>query len=194
MLVFAEGAARDRLEAVMVDATKAIIDDARMIADSDRWFRNSSAEIDTHRDGPTLEAAGLSFLTLTYARLFPVSADTSHAAWLSQTRDVQVGTAPALGLIAVRDRYDRAQSIAAGRRWQRLHLNATLNGVALQPVNQPIERIDRQRQTGGSDDCARRIADLTGPGWQATFSFRAGYSDRQGVPSPRRRLEDVIVA
>ena len=99
-----------------------------------------------------------------------------------------------LGLIAVRDRYDRPQSIAAGRCWQRLHLDATLNGVALQPVNQPIERIDREQQTGGSDACARRIADLTGPGWQATFSFRAGYCDRQGPASPRRRLADVVLA
>ncbi len=194
VIVFPEGAARDRLEAAMVDATKAIIADARMIADSDRWFRNSSAEIDAHRDGPTLEAAGLPFLALTFARLFPVSATTSHNAWLSQTRDAQVGTAPVLGLIAVRDRYDRAQSIVAGRCWQRLHLDATRNGVALQPVNQPIERIDRERQTGGSDEYARRIAELTGAGWQATFSFRAGYCDRKGVASPRRRLADVIVA
>ena len=194
VIVFPEGAARDRLEAAVVDATKAIIADARMIADSDRWFRNSSAEIDAHRDGPTLEASGLSFLTLTYARLFPVSAKTSHDAWLAHTRDVQVGTAPALGLIAVRDRYDRAQSLAAGRCWQRLHLDATLNNVALQPLNQPIERIDRDRQTGGSDEYARRIAELTGAGWQATFSFRAGYCDRQGPASPRRRLADVVVA
>ncbi len=193
VIIFPEGAARDRLETAMVEATQAIVADARMIADSDRWFRNSSAEIDAHRDGPTLEAAGLPFMTLTFARLFPVSAATSHAAWLSQTRDLQVGTAPVLGLIAVRDRYDRPQSILAGRCWQRLHLDATLNGVALQPVNQPIERIDRERQTGGADDYARRIAELTGGGWQATFSFRAGYCDRQGPASPRRRLADVVV-
>lgn len=192
VIVFTQSDSRNLLEGAMVDATKAIIADARMIADSDRWFRASSAEIDAHRDGPTLEASGLSFLTLTYARLFPVSATTSHEAWLSHTRDVQVGTAPALGLIAVRDRYDRAQSLAAGRCWQRLHLDATLNGVALQPLNQPIERIDRERQTGGSAEYARRIAELTGPGWQATFSFRAGYCDRQGVASPRRRLTDVL--
>ncbi len=194
VIVFPESAARDRLAAVMVDATKAIIADARMIAASDRWFRNSSAEIDAHRDGPTLEAAGLSFMTLTFARVFPVSAKTSHDAWLSQTRDVQVGTAPVLGLIAVRDRYDRPQSILAGRCWQRLHLDATLHGVTLQPVNQPIERIDRERQTGGSDEYARRIAELTGAGWQATFTFRAGYCDRQGPASPRRRLADVILS
>ena len=56
-------------------------------------------------------------MTLTFARLFPVSAATSHAAWLSQTRDLQVGTAPVLGLIAVRDRYDppsRSSPAAAG--------------------------------------------------------------------------------
>ena len=74
VIVFPESAARDRLEAAMIDATKAIIANSRMIADSDRWFRNSSAEIDAHRDGPTLEAAGLSFLPLTFARVFPVSA------------------------------------------------------------------------------------------------------------------------
>ena len=146
VIIFPEGAARDRLETAMVEATQAIIADARMIADSDRWFRKSSAEIDAHRDGPTLEAAGLSFLTLTYARFFRCRRRQATTAWLSQTRDLQVGTAPALGLIAVRDRYDRAQTIAAGRCWQRLHLDATLNGVALQPVNQPIEMIDRERQ------------------------------------------------
>jgi len=194
VILFGEGTERDRLAAAMVDATQSIIADEPMIADSDRWFRKSYAEIDEHRDGPTLEAAGLSFLALTYARLVPVSAKTSHDAWLSQTRDTQVGTAPVLGLIAVRDRYDRAAAIAAGRSWQRLHLAATLTGVALQPVNQPIEVIDRERQLGRSGEFARRIAELSGPDWQATFSFRAGYSARRGVASPRRRLADVLLA
>ncbi len=193
VILLTDGAARDRLETTLIDATKSIIADERMIADSDRWFRISSAEIDEHRDGPTLEASGLSFLSLTYARLFPVSAKTSHEAWLSQTRDTQVGTAPVLGLIAVRDRYDRTQAIAAGRFWQRLHLDATLNGVALQPVNQPIEMIDRERQLGESGDYAGRIAELSGSDWQATFSFRAGYCARSGVASPRRRLADVLI-
>ncbi len=197
VIVFSDGAARDRLEAAMVEATKAIIADARMIADSDRWFRNSSAEIDAHRDGPTLEAAGLPFLTLTYARLFPVSAATSHAAWLSQTRDVQVGTAPALGLIAVSDRYDRAQSIAAGRCWQRLHLDATLNGVALQPINQPIERIDRERQIGRKRRlCAsHRRTDRRRLAGDLRFSRRLLRPDRRREPAspPRRRHPRVMV-
>ena len=193
VILLAEGAGRDQLEAAVIDATRAIIADERMIADSDRWFRTSRAEIEEHRDGPTLEASGLSFLALTYARFFPVSAKTSHDAWLSQTRDTQVGSAPVLGLIAVRDRYDRVQTIAAGRCWQRLHLDATLNGVALQPVNQPVEMIDRERQLGQVGDFARRITALTGSDSQATFSFRAGKCSRSGVSSPRRRLADVLL-
>jgi hypothetical protein len=183
---------RRRFDAAVVEATEAIIADKPMIADSDRWFRASSREIDAHRDGPTLDAAGLSTLTLIFAHLFSVSAETSHKAWLDQTRDVQLPTAPLAGLIAVRDRYDRPGAIAAGRAWQRLHLDATLRGMALQPLNQPIEMIDRERQTGSGAAWDRRVAALTGDDWQATFSFRAGYSSTAASASPRRRLADIV--
>lgn len=164
-----------------------------MIADSDRWFRGSAKEIDAHRDGPTLDAAGLSTSTLIFARLFSVSEDTSHAAWLKQTRDVQVASAPVVGLIAVRDRYDRPASLAAGRVWQRLHLDATQRGLAMQPLNQPIEMIDRERQLGRAPVWARRLAELTGKDWQATFAFRVGYASTSASASPRRRLRDILL-
>ena len=193
LLLFDEGDRRRAFDAAVVEATQAIICDKTMIADSDRWFRSSRAEIDTHRDGPTLEAAGLSVFALTYARLFPVSPETSHAAWLTNTRDSQLGSAPVTGLIAVRDRYDRKATLAAGRLWQTLHLSATARGIALQPLNQPIEMIDRERQKGQDDQWAKRIASLTGDDWQATFAFRAGYASRPAPPSPRRRLADVVL-
>ncbi len=193
VLLFEAGSPQRRLfDAAVVEATEAIIADKPMIADSDRWFRASSREIDAHRDGPTLDATGLSTFTLMFAHLFPVSAETSHKAWLDQTRDVQLPTAPVAGLIAVRDRYDRSGAIAAGRAWQRLHLDATLRGMALQPLNQPIEMIDRERQTGAGSPWAQRVAGLTGEDWQATFSFRAGFSSTKASPSPRRRLSDVV--
>jgi hypothetical protein len=193
LLLFEAGSPQRRaFDAAVVEATQAIIADKTMIADSDRWFRDSSREIDAHRDGPTLDAAGLSTFTLMFARLISVSAETSHKAWLDQTRDTQLPTAPVAGLIAVRDRYDRPGAIAAGRAWQRLHLDATLRGMALQPLNQPIEMIDRERQTGAGSSWARRVAGLTGEDWQATFSFRAGYSSTKAAPSPRRRLGDVV--
>ncbi len=192
VFLFEDGEKRRLFDAAVVEATEAIIADRVMIADSDRWFRSTSAEIDAHRDGPTLDAAGLSFLTWTFARLFPVSAETSHQAWLSQTRDVQLASAPLAGLIAVRDRYDRAGAIAAGRAWQRLHLSATTLGLGLQPLNQPIEMIDRERQAGRGATWAARMTRLTGPDWQATFSFRAGFASQSAPASPRRRLKDVL--
>ncbi len=194
VFLFADGEPRRLFDAAVVEATEAVIADKAMIADSDRWFRASSAEIDAHRDGPTLDAAGLPFLTLTFARLFPVSPETSHKAWLDQTRDVQVASAPVVGLIAVRDRYDRVGAIAAGRAWQRLHLSATAHGMAMQPLNQPIEMIDRERQAGFGATWAARMARLTGDDWQATFSFRAGFASQMAPASPRRRLKDVLKA
>ena len=193
LILFDEGEDRRAFDAAVINATQAIVDDRIMISDSDRWFRSSRAEIEAHRDGPTLDAAGLSFFALTYARLFSVSPETSHAAWLKQTRDVQLASAPLTGLIAVRDRYDRKATLAAGRMWQKLHLSATARGLAIQPLNQPIEMIDRERQTGQGDQWAKRIAHLTGDEWQATFSFRAGFASRPAPPSPRRRLNDVVL-
>jgi hypothetical protein len=192
LVLFEGGELRRGFDAAVIEATQAIIDDKTMIGGSDRWFRSSRAEIDAHRDGPTLEAAGLSVFVLTYARLFAVSPETSHAAWLTNTRDTQLASAPLTGFIAVRDRYDRKSALAAGRAWQSLHLSATAEGLALQPLNQPIEMIDRERQTGQGTAWAKRIAGLTGDDWQATFAFRAGYASRPAPPSPRRRLADVL--
>ena len=193
VILFDEGEDRRAFDAAVVESTQAIIDDKTMIADSDRWFRSSAAEIEAHRDGPTLNAAGLSYFALTYSRLFSVSPATSHAAWLTNTRDVQLASAPLTGLIAVKNRYDRKGTLAAGRVWQKLHLSATARGLAMQPLNQPIEMIDRERQLAQGARWAKRIARLTGDEWQATFSFRAGYASNPAPPSPRRRLKDVVL-
>jgi len=52
--------------------------------------------------------------------------------------------------------------------------------------------IDRERQQGRDPTWARRVAQLTGEDWQATFSFRAGFASKTAPASPRRRLKDVL--
>jgi nitroreductase len=183
---------RTRYDAAIIDATQAIISDAPMIADSDRWIRMSHADIEKYRSGPTLDAAGLSPLTLLLAKWIPLPAAANHAAWLSQTRE-QVSSAPIAGIVAVRDRYDRPSALAAGRAWQRLHLTATSLGVAMQPLNQPAEMVDRERQTGKPPQWRERLASLTGnKEWEPTFFFRAGVPTSEAPPSPRRALRDVV--
>ena len=195
LFTFENDAARVTYEKVVVEATQAIIDDAPMIADSDRWFRRTDAEIEAYRSGPTLAAAGLSPLTLMAAKIFPVSKDAEHKTWLAHTRDEQLATAPLLGVLAVRDRFDRATCLAVGRAWQRLHLSAVLSGYAVQPLNQAMEMADRDAQIGRAPNWEKRLSAAIGTeGWQPTFSFRAGFAKRSAPASPRRALRDIVSA
>ena len=141
------GARRDFASAT-VAATQDIVADTVMIADSDRWFRATDAEIELHRDGPTLYCAGLSPLVLFGARLLPPSIESAHRHWIDQTRNAQLGTNPLIGLITVKDLYDRSSALHAGRLWQRLHLQGTLMGLGMQPLNQLPECVDRDLQLG----------------------------------------------
>ncbi len=186
---------RARFGDVVVQATETIIADATMVNDSERWFRHRWSDVQRLRDGITLDASGLPAPMAVLAKMMPPqSAQTSHRYWLDATRDVHVKSAQLFGVIAVRDRYDRALALRAGRLWQRLHLWATTQGIAMQPLNQPIETIDRERQLGGAGSAERVFAPLMPDAtWQPTFAFRAGYPTRRAVPSPRRPVPQVLV-
>jgi nitroreductase len=194
LVLLTDNGERRDFAAATAAATAAIIADAAMIADSDAWFRATDREIAQHRDGPTIDAAGLSPWLATLAKILPApSADRSHRIWLEQTRDVQLATAPLFGLILVRDLYDSDTAIGAGMLWQRLHLQATLLGLAAQPLNQLPEMVDRERQLGKPPLAAKALAALTDdPAWRPTFAFRMGWPRRTAPPSPRRALDDVI--
>jgi hypothetical protein len=178
-----------------IAATEAIIADATMIADSDAWFRATDAEIEAHRDGPTIYAAGLSPIMAFLARILPApSPEQNNRYWLDQTKDTQLATAAAFGLIAVRDLYDRPLAIRAGRMWQRLHLQGTLLGLGMQPLNQLPEMADRERQLGRAAATAKTLAGLSGdPDWHPTFAFRLGWPVRPAPASPRRSLDSVMM-
>lgn len=180
--------------AATVAATEAIVADPEMIADSDAWFRASDMDIEAHRDGPTLYAAGLSPFTLFLARLMPsVSPARAHQTWIDNTREIQLASAAGFGAIAVRDLYDREQALAAGRLWQRLHLTAVTLGLAMQPLNQLPERIDRERRLGKAPVTMGVLASLLRePDRRATFTFRFGWPLRSAPASPRRDLSAVL--
>ncbi len=195
LLMFTEEPQRSRFAEAVVAATESIVADHEMVSDSQRWFRSTREEVAKHRDGPTLDAVGLSPLITALAKVLPPpSAERGHQLWLEATREVHVATAPAFGFLAVRNLDDRAHALRAGRRWQRLHLYATARGLAMHPINQPVELVDRERQLGRAPDAARRLAALTGSAaWKPTFAFRMGYPVRDAALSPRRALEDVVL-
>lgn len=64
----------------------------------------------------------------------------------------------------------------------------------MQPLNQPVELVDRQRQLQQPATIEKALADLTGePDWQPTFAFRLGYPLRQANLSPRRNVQSVLL-
>jgi nitroreductase len=185
--------ARAELATLIVEATQRIIDDPQMSLDSAHWIRTGRREVEDHRDGISVDAAGLSPLLTAFAKLMPdQSPHSADQYWLANTRDIQVH-APVLGVVLVKDRLDMATSIEAGRAWQRLHLAATTMGLAAQPLNQPVECVDRNEMLGRSDTYQKALVDIAlAPGWQPTFAFRLGYAEKKALPSPRRPLDNVI--
>ncbi len=188
--------ARGELGALIVAATVRIVGDPQMSADSARWFRTGRRDIAAHRDGVTVDTSGASpFLTAISKILPDLDGKTADQYWLSTTRDTEVPTAPVLGMLLVRDRLDMRATIGAGRAWQRLHLALTAAGLAAQPLNQPVECVDRSAMRGGADEFGPAMAKFAGmPGWEPTFMFRLGVADRMAGPSPRRSLEEVLTA
>jgi nitroreductase len=186
--------ARGELGALIVEATERIIGDSEMSADSARWFRTGRRDINAHRDGVTVDTAGLSPLMTTAAKLLPdMDAKSADRYWLSMTGDTQVPTAPVFGIVLVRDRLNMRWSIEAGRAWQRLHLAATAEGLGAQPLNQPVEWIDRSAMIGKDDSFGPAIIKFsTVSGWEPTFIFRLGVAERAANLSPRRTLDEVL--
>jgi hypothetical protein len=192
--LFTEGKEYEALGDAIIQATEEIVADGEMIEDSHAWFRDGPREMARERSGLALDTAGLSPALLAAAKFLPaLPAEQSHGAWANQTRDTHVPTAALLGMISVRDRYDRPQALAAGRLWQRIHLEASAAGLAMHPLNQPVETIDRERQTKREANSEARLAAVTHQrGWQPTFVFRGGYPARETIASARRSVENVI--
>ncbi len=188
--------ARNDLGALIIAATARIVGDPQMSADSARWFRTGRRDIAAHRDGVTVDTSGASPSMAAMAKMLPdLDARTADQYWLASTRDTAVPTAAVLGILLVRDRLDMSAAIAAGRTWQRLHLALTEAGLAAQPLNQPVECVDRSAMRGDADDMAPAINKFTAmPGWEPTFMFRLGVADSAAGPSPRRPLAAVLMA
>jgi hypothetical protein len=175
-----------------VRATQAIIADPQQSADDYRWYRGSWDQIQSGKDGLTSDASVSSPLIGALAKLLPVSHAQYNNSWLTSTRDTQTPTAAAFGILVVRDPLDPIQRLLTGRTWQRMHLWATTQGLAMQPLNQIEERMDRERTAGLTPTFTTAMAAILPAGWHPVFSFRIGYPTTQGGRSPRIPAQAVV--
>ncbi|MGB8019741.1 MAG: hypothetical protein WCF04_00770 [Candidatus Nanopelagicales bacterium] len=194
-LTWLQSADRDRFGDLTVRATEAVIADRGQSGEINQWWRATRAEIEAHRDGMTLDAQGLPAVTTFLAKVLPPTTQQQNdASWLANTRNTHVASAAAYGLLSVTDAGSAAAQIQVGRAFQRLHLWATTQGLALHPLNQVTERIARDRSLGNACPFQAPLSDLTPPGRVTLFAFRIGVPTVEARPSPRRPLADVIAA
>lgn len=186
--------AKGRFAELTVQATEALIADPDQSRDDFAWYRQDWAEIQRRKDGITMDTAGLSEVFRFVVRAIPPSDRTTmQQGWVDATRDRHVATAAAFGLIATRHPRDLAQRIGAGRLFQRVHLAATVRGLALQPLNQVFERIDREIDAGLEPTFAKAMTALAPIGTEVVTAFRIGHPTTTPYLSPRRPAEEVLV-
>ena len=180
---------------LVVQATEAIIADQEQSRNSARWMRTNWSDIQRFRDGLTYDAMGMSLGMRTLAKFLPpLSVTQTDQFWLRATREIHVATANAFGMIAVRDCKDTIQRLEAGRLWQRMHLLATLQGIAMHPLSQPVERRDREIQLGQAPTNAKALSELQQDDrWEAVMPFRLGYPTQDALPSPRRAIANILI-
>jgi len=186
---------RKRVGDLIVAATEAIISDRQQSADSAKWFRMNWQQLQTQRDGITLDAQSLPPFINAAAKILPAfDQQSADDAWLRATRGRHVATAAAFGFILVPDERNNIMRMLGGRLWQRLHLAATSQGLAAQPLNQICERADREQQLGIERRFGDALHALTADvGLRVLMPFRIGYPTVSAPPSPRRDLKSVLV-
>jgi nitroreductase len=186
---------RRTIGARIVEAAQAIVADSEQSRDSGAWFRNTWHEVQARRDGLTIDAQALpGWLRVAAKILPPVSSERADRIWLDATRDVHVATAPAFGLLLARDASDNVHRVQGGRLWQRMHLWAQTQGIAMHPLNQMPERADRERSAGLAPRFQGVLNELVGQdGWQVLMPFRLGHPTVPALRSPRRQVSEVLV-
>lgn len=166
---------RKRIVDVIVNASAEFGSDPNVELGTQRWIRSTPEQMHDLRDGVL------------------VGPKNSGGGTLEAYKKLML-TARLFGLIGVRDRYDRTDTLRAGRVWQRAHLFATSRDMAARPANGAIELIDHQRFVNQPAQSAETLATITGDAaWQPTFMFYMGYATAPAPATPRRWLEQVVV-
>jgi hypothetical protein len=196
IFLFTETGQREELAKLSSIANDTLYSDAAVESASEHWIRLQWRQVQLLRDGLTIDAFGLPPLTAALLKTLPAPVLRPLVAKGQRTGyEERMLSAPLMGLIAVRDRYDVSQSLQAGRIWQRAHLLATHHGIAARPSNESVELIDYQRFKGRPKQALDRLAAIMGDTtWQPTFAFLMGYPTLACTASPRRDIEQVLIS
>jgi len=112
ILLFTGEAEHQRIVKISSAANIELYSDPSVAAASERWVRLQWKEVQRSRDGLTIDAFGLSPIAAAAAKTMPAQLLNRIASKSQNTGYAdRMLTAPLIGFIAVRDRYDRAQCL-----------------------------------------------------------------------------------
>jgi nitroreductase len=178
-------AAEDRVGDVVRQAARDYLSDERHRAGM-KWFRIKRAEWERRRDGIAVFNTDAPALAKQYVEHFVAPSDVLGPSFRdSEIASVdRLSAATSLWGLVVADGSGPGQRLAAGRLAERIYLQATVLGLAVQPMCYPTE-------TPAGAAALRRLADVP-DGHEPVFLFRLG---RSGLVarSVRRPLGEVIV-
>jgi hypothetical protein len=113
--------------ALILEATQAIMADKQQSYDDYKWFRASWQDIQTHRDGLTVDTSGSPWYVGALAKILPpLSEKDFDNSQLQLAKDTYVATAGAFGIIAVHDVFDNIQRLQG---WNALSENAFVGHI-----------------------------------------------------------------
>jgi hypothetical protein len=195
IFLFTADADRKKIVEISSAANREIYSDPDVVRASDRWIRMNWSDVQKFRDGLTIDAFGLPPIAAAVSKMMPLWMLQRVASQGEKDRYSELMlSAPLIGIIAVRDRYDREDCLRAGRIWQRAHLLATARGVAGRPCNEAVEMIDHEKALGKPARRASMLAEVLGDAtWQPTFVFYMGYPTLTARASPRRPVESLVL-
>jgi nitroreductase len=195
LFLFTTEVDRKKIAEVSSAANTEIYSDPDVQRGSERWLRIKWSSVQEHRDGLTIDAFGLPPIANAAAKMMTPRMLRWAAAHGEKNGYVNLMlSAPLIGFIAVRDRYQQEQCLRAGRIWQRAHLLATARGLAARPCNEAVEIVDHERALGRPASRAALLNEITGDStWQPTFVFYMGYPTLSAHASPRRPVQAVLI-
>lgn len=161
---------------------------------SHRWWRQTPAEVDAHRDGLNLDGLGLPTVTRWLAGTqSTVALSEANDYWVASIEGRQT-TGAGFFILASEHRDRVEEQLATGRAYQRLALFLTHQGIDAQPLNMLPELQDREETTAAvarpfSAKCKRWLG-AGGGGLQLLARF--GYGEEPGFHSARRELSEVL--
>lgn len=167
---------RRRFGDMTVQATRRLLIHPTLVPQWQRWLRpDKTAE--ASRDGVPID----------------VALKDAAANWVDSTR-MQVDSAPLIGVLSAEDPYDLPTVLHCGRAWQRIHLEATRRGLAVQPLDQILWRMEYEEDLTAQSVTAPAVYDLMASGtYRPVLFFRIGHAKQPAAETPRRPLQAVLL-